>query len=114
MELIDWRALYAANRAAIEGRTVPVNPDVIESHAVPARPTAPALTMPPPALPPCPAALPLPRPALPPGPGAFGPAARLPDLAVSLPGLRLPGQSDGAGIARSPAHTGEQHDWRRA
>jgi len=29
MELIDWRALYAANRAAIEGRTVPANPDVI-------------------------------------------------------------------------------------
>ena len=100
MELIDWRALYAANRAAIEGRTVPVNPDVIEGHAVPARPTAPALTMP--------------RPALPPGPGAFGPAARLPDLAVSLPGLRLPGQSDGAGIARSPAHTVEHHDGRRA
>jgi len=100
MEFIDWRELYAANRAVIEGRNVPADPDVIEGHAVAAGPTTEGVTMA--------------RPALLPGPGAFRPAARLPDLAVSLPGLRLPGQSDGAGIARSPGHMVEHHDGRRS
>jgi len=45
MEFIDWRELYAANRAVIEGRNVPADPDVIEGHAVAAGPTTEGLTM---------------------------------------------------------------------
>ncbi len=88
MELIDWRALYAANRAVIEGRGVPADP-ATEGVAVA-------------------------RPALLPGPGAFGPAARLPGPAVSLPGLRLPGTRT---VRRSRGHrptSVEHHDGRRA
>src|SRR6476619_3239819 len=87
MELIDWRALYAANRAVIEGRSVPA--DLTTGGGAVARP------------------------ALLPGPRAFDAAARLPGPSLSLPGLRLPGPSDGAAIARSPAHSVEHHDGRR-
>jgi len=45
MEFIDWRELYAANRAVIEGRNVPADPDVIEGHAVAAGPTTERVTM---------------------------------------------------------------------